>query len=114
MAQFLSLSLCLATRSLAVCHNPASFAPSAIIEFTLNRVWKKTWLQTDWEFILGQRSTMDLSSFTQSPLLCVKYLGPYTERNYSGVIHKKNMTKTPTKPYLGGSHNTLLHTDLIT
>lgn len=57
---------------------------------------------------------MDLSTFTQSPLLCVKYLGPYTEHNYSGVIHKKNMTKTPTKPYLGGSHNPLLHNDFIT
>lgn len=84
---------------------------SAIIGFTFKSGMKQTWLQTDGEFILGQKSTMDLSSFTQSPLLCVKCLDPYTEYNYSIVIHKKNMTKTPAKPFFEGSHNCSMHPD---
>lgn len=55
---------------------------------------------------------MDLSSFTQSPLLCAKCLDPYTEYNYSTVVHKKNMTKTPAKPFLRDSHSCSIRPEL--
>lgn len=111
MAQFFSLSQCLAIRQPGMFDviQPASL--SAIIGFTFKSGVKQTWLQTG-EFILGQRSTMDLSSFTQSPLLCAMCLAPHTEYNYSIVVHKKNMTKTSAKPFLHDSHSSLIRPEL--